>query len=77
MFGPNWEEVTERWRKLQEYLNDFYCSPNNHCDEDVKEDEIGGACHVLGREENPYRLSARKPEGMTFGRSRHGWGDNI
>jgi len=45
MFGPNWEEVTGSWRKLHnEYLNDLYCSADNHCDDDVKEGEIGGAC---------------------------------
>lgn len=44
MFGPNWEEVTGSWSKLHnEYLNDLYCSPDNHCDDDVKEDEICGA----------------------------------
>jgi hypothetical protein len=33
--------------------------------------------HVLGREENTYRLSARKPEVIAFGGSRYEWGDNI
>jgi hypothetical protein len=31
----------------------------------------------MGREENSHRLSARKPEVRTSGRSRHGWGEII
>jgi hypothetical protein len=28
IFGPKGDEVTGEWRKLQEELNDLYCSPN-------------------------------------------------
>jgi hypothetical protein len=44
----------------------------------VKEDEVGGACSRMGEKRNSYRLLVGKPEGKgPLGRSRRGWVHNI
>jgi hypothetical protein len=47
VFGPKREEVTGDWRRLHsEGLHDLYWSPNIvRCDQ-IKEDEMGGACSM-------------------------------
>jgi hypothetical protein len=64
IFGPKRDEVTGGWRKL-------------HNDQ-VKEDEIGGACSTNGEKRNAYKVLAGKPERKKpLGRPRRRWVDNI
>jgi hypothetical protein len=45
IFGPKRDEVTGEWRKMHnEELRDLYSSQNN----EVEEDEMGGACSTNG-----------------------------
>jgi hypothetical protein len=44
----------------------------------VKEDEMGGACSTNGEKTNACRILVGKPEGKRqLGRPRHRWVDNI
>jgi hypothetical protein len=44
----------------------------------IKEDEMGGACGMHGRENNVYRFLVEKPEGKNpLGRPRQRKKDNI
>jgi hypothetical protein len=72
IFGPKRDEVTGRWRKLRnEELHDFYSSQKSN---EVKENEVGGACSTNGGERNAYRLLVGKPEGRRpLGRPRRRW----
>ena len=73
MFGPDWEEVTGSWIKLHnEDMNDLYCSPDIIAM--MTSRNMRSLGHVSRIGERIHRLSARKPELKTFGRSRSGWG---
>jgi hypothetical protein len=51
MFGPERDEVTVEWSKLQnEELNDLYFSPNI-IRVKFEKNEMDGACSTYGREE--------------------------
>jgi hypothetical protein len=44
----------------------------------IKENEVGGACGTHGRGENVYGVLMGKPEGKRpLGRPRRGWDDGI
>jgi hypothetical protein len=51
IFGLKRDEVIREWRKLHnEELNDPYSSPNVSGDQ-IKKNEMGGACSTCGGEE--------------------------
>jgi hypothetical protein len=43
----------------------------------IKEDEMGGACSTHGRDEKCIQYFGGKPEGKRLGRPRCTWEDNI
>jgi hypothetical protein len=81
------EEKTSRIRNSK--FNDTRFNENEWCkthftkpvfggNDQVKEDEVGGACSSNGEKRNAYRLLVGKPEGKRpVGRPRHRWVDNI
>ena len=54
IFGPKMDEVTGQWRNLHnEELSDLYST--NYCSDDqIENNEMGGACGMYGGEER-YR----------------------
>jgi hypothetical protein len=49
IFGPKREVVTWVWRKLhEEELNDPYPLPNIFSGDQIKSNEMGGACSAYG-----------------------------
>jgi hypothetical protein len=57
IFGPKRNEVTGDWRKwYNEELHNLYSSPNNNQNDQVREDEMGGACSTNGAKKNAYRI---------------------
>jgi hypothetical protein len=50
ILGPDIGEMAGGWGRL-------------HHDDHVKEGEMGGACSIHRRYENPYRIFVAKPEG--------------
>jgi hypothetical protein len=49
IFGPKRDEVTGEWRKLHsEELHNLYSSPNITEHDQIKENELGGACDTHG-----------------------------
>jgi hypothetical protein len=78
IFGPERDEVTGEWRKLNnEELKDLF-SPNIF--RVIKSRRIRWAGHVarIGEKRGVYRVLVGKSEGKRpLGRSRHRWGDNI
>jgi hypothetical protein len=51
----------------------LYSSPGDQ----VKEDEMGGACRTHGEERDAYKIFVGKPEGKKpLGRPRYKWDDN-
>jgi len=79
IFGPKWDEVTGKWRKLHnEMFNDLYSSPNTV--RVIKSRRMRWAGHLarMGEEISVYRLLVGKPEGKKpLGRPRCRWEDNI
>ena len=79
IFGPKWNEVTGKWRKLHnEELNDLYSSPNIF--RVIKSRRIRWAGHVARMRERRgvYRVLVGNPEGKRpIGRPRRRWVDNI
>jgi hypothetical protein len=63
IFGPNRDEVTREWRKLQNELNDMYSSPSMF--RVIKSRRMRLAAHVARMEERTgiYRAVVGKPEG--------------
>jgi hypothetical protein len=52
IFGPKRNEVIGGWRKLHnEELHKLYSSPSIIQNDEVKKDEMGGACSTTGVEE--------------------------
>jgi hypothetical protein len=50
----------------------------NIINDQVEEDEMGGACRMKGRKKNAYRLLVGKPEGKrALSRAKYMWVDNI
>ena len=78
IFGPERDEVTGEWRKLNnEELKDLF-SPNIF--RVIKSRRIRWAGHVarIGEKRGVYRVLVGKSEGKRpLGRSRHRWEDNI
>ena len=78
IFGPKRDEVTGKWRKLHNELNDLYCSPN--IVRMIKSRRMRWAGHVacMGEGRGVYRVLVGKPEGKRpLGRPRRRWEDNI
>jgi hypothetical protein len=79
MFVPKRDEVKGEWRKLRnEELNDVYCIPKYWPCDQIKKNEMGGACSTNGARRGVYRslvgnLGGKRP----FGRPRRRWEDNI
>jgi len=78
IFGPNRDEVTGDWRKLQnEELNDLYPSLNTL---QVITSRMRWVRHVVskGERRDAYRVLVGRPEGKrTLARSRYRWEDNV
>jgi hypothetical protein len=76
IFGPNRDEVTGEWRKLNnEELRDLYSSPS--LIRIIKSRWMRWAGHVarIEKKRNAYRLLVTKPEGKRLlGRPRRRWG---
>jgi hypothetical protein len=52
IFWPKRDEVTGEWRRLHnEELNDLYSSQNIYSGDQIKKNEVGGACSTWGRGE--------------------------
>ena len=79
IFGPKWDEVTRKWRKLhKEELNDLYCSPNIVRVIKFEKNEMGGACSAYGDKRGIYRVLVGELEGrIPLGRPSRQWEDNI
>jgi len=79
IFGPRRDEVTGKWRRLNnEELNDLYSSPN--IVRVIKSRRVRWAGHVacMGEERGVYKILLGKLEGRRpLGRPRHRWMDNI
>jgi hypothetical protein len=79
VFGPQRDEVKEKWRKLHnEELNDLYSLPS--IVRVVKSRRMRWAGHVarMGEDRGVHRVLVKKPEGKRpLGRSRLRWEDNI
>jgi hypothetical protein len=79
IFGPKRDEVTGKWRKLNnEELNDLYSLPS--VVQVVKSRRMKWAERVarMGEERSVYRVLVGKPEGnRPMGRPRHRWEGNI
>jgi hypothetical protein len=49
IFGPKRDGVTGEWKRLHnEELNDLYSSPNINSGDQIKKNEVGGACSTYG-----------------------------
>ena len=79
VFGPKWDEVTRKWRKLHNVeLNDLYFSPN--VVRVIKSSRIRWAGHVarIGERRGVNRVLVGKTEGKRpLGIPRRRWEDNI
>jgi len=75
IFGPNWDEVTGKWRKLHnEELNGLYSSPNI---KRVIKSRWAGHVACMGEERCVYRGLVGNPVGnRPLGRPRRRWEDN-
>jgi hypothetical protein len=52
MFGPKRDEVIGEWRRLHnEELYDLYCSPDIISGDQIKKNDMGGACSMHGTQE--------------------------
>jgi hypothetical protein len=52
--------------------------PSGLQDDQLKEDEMGGACSAYGEMRNAYKIFVGKPDGkIPLGRHRRRWEDNI
>jgi len=63
IFGPKWDDVTGKWRKLHnEELNGLYCSPNIVR---VIKSRMRWAAHIarMGEGRGVYKVLVEKPEG--------------
>ena len=79
IFGPRWDEVTGKWRRLHnEELNDLYSSPNIVWVIKSRRMRWVGYVARMGEERGVYRVLVGKPEGRRpLGRPRRRWVDNI
>jgi hypothetical protein len=81
IFGPNRDEETGGWRKLNnEELHNLYSSPSIITSRIIKSRTIRWAGHVarMGETRNAYRIFVGKPEGRRpLGRPRRKWLENI
>jgi hypothetical protein len=78
IFGPKRDVVTEECRKLNDELNDPYCSPN--IVRVIKSRRMRWAGHVacMGERRGVYRVLMGKPEGKRpLGRTMCNWEDNM
>jgi len=64
IFGPGRDEVTREWLKVRnEELNNLYCSLNIVSGDQIKKNEIGGACKTHGERRCAHRVLVENPEG--------------
>jgi hypothetical protein len=79
IFGPQRDEVTGEWRKLQnEELHDLYSSSSiTRMIMSMRMKWVGNVARI-GEKRNAYKLLVGKPEGKRpLGRPRRRWVDNI
>jgi hypothetical protein len=60
IFGPKRDEVTGEWRKLHNELHNLYSFPKYHYEDQVKENEMSGACGKRGRGEKSVQDFSKK-----------------
>jgi len=79
IFGPKRDEVTRKWRKLNnEGLNDLYSSPSIVGVIKSRGMRLAGHVARMGERRGVYRVLVGKPEGKRpLGRPRRRWEDNI
>ena len=65
IFGPK-DEVTGEWRKLQEELNDLYCSPNIVRFIKSRTRWVGHVAR-MAKSRGVYRVLVKKPEEDNLG----------
>jgi hypothetical protein len=80
IFGSKKEEVVGWWEAGGHCIMRNFVTCMLHqmlLGDQIKEDEMDGACSMYGRGEK-YNILVGKPEGKRpLGRSRHRWEDNI
>jgi hypothetical protein len=63
IFGPKRDKVTGEWRKLHnEELNDLYCLTKYYSGDQIKNNEMGGACSTYWNRRVAYRVLVVKHE---------------
>ena len=78
IFRPRRDEVTGKWRRLHNEVNDLYFSPNIVRVIKSRRMRWGGHVAHMGEAMGVYRVLVRKPEGRRpLGRPRRRWADNI
>jgi hypothetical protein len=78
IFGPKRDEVTGKWRNLQNELNDLYASPNIVRVIKWRRMRWVGHAAYMGESRGVYRVLVGKPEGKRpLGILRRRWEDNI
>jgi hypothetical protein len=63
LFGPKRDEVMGGWRKLQKDEICIVLFTKYKYNDQITEDEIGGACSINGENRKAHRLLVGKPEG--------------
>jgi hypothetical protein len=78
IFGPKRDQVTGEWRKMHNgELHNLYSSPDIKADQ-IKENEVGGACGTRGRGEKRVQGFYGKPEGKRpLERPKRRWENGI
>jgi hypothetical protein len=57
IFGPKIDEPIGECRTLHnEKLHNLYTSPDIIYGDEIKEDEMGGTCSILGEKRNAHRI---------------------
>jgi hypothetical protein len=64
IFGPKRDEGTGGWRKFHnEEVHNFYSSPLGYYDDQIKQDDMDGACSTQGKMRNANEILIGTPGG--------------
>ena len=78
IFGSTRDGITGEWRKLDNEMNDMYCSPNIVWVTKSRRMTRAGYVARMGERRGVYRGLVGKPEGKrSLGSPRRRWEDNI